>query len=88
MKAISTKYIGPTNHRGARIKATDHDGNFVTVSYTHELSTDGEHDRAALALLQKMGWPGRWVRGSFAGGRGNVYVCDAGGQSSQIEIVG
>jgi len=41
MKAIETKYVGPTDTRGAQIIASDMDG----VSYPHELS--GEEREAA-----------------------------------------
>lgn len=33
MKAITTKYHGPTDKRGARISATDGDGNRASVAY-------------------------------------------------------
>lgn len=53
--AILTKYLGPTNCKGARIKAWSVSGRSVTIGYTHELS--GEHVyRAALqAWLKKHG---------------------------------
>ena len=35
MKAIITKYIGPTDTRGSRIKASDEDGNSITIGYDH-----------------------------------------------------
>ena len=31
MKAIETRYIGPTDYKGARIKADDGDGNTTTT---------------------------------------------------------
>lgn len=63
MKAIRTKYNGPTDTRGSRISATDEDGNRVTVPYDHAENSNGNHDAAALALCAKMGWGGRLVRG-------------------------
>lgn len=63
MKAIRTKYHGPTDTRGSRISATDEDGNRVSISYDHAKNTDGNHDAAALALCAEMGWGGRLVRG-------------------------
>lgn len=56
MKAIQTKYMGPTNVRGARIKATDNDGNSVTIPYPHELSGEDVHRAAADKLVRKMKW--------------------------------
>ena len=72
MKAITTKYHGPTGTRGSRISASDSDGNRVSVPYQHDRTRDGEHDTAALALCSKMKWKGVLVRGSAD--KGNVYV--------------
>lgn len=74
MKAILTKYHGPTDTRGARISATDGDGNRVTVPYDHALSLGRNHDAAALALCGRLGWGGRLVCGSTS--RGYAYVFD------------
>ena len=73
MQAIETKYLGPTNHRGARIKATCQ-ATKVTVSWDWSCSVDRSHDEAAKDLIVKMGWFGAWVRGASADGKGNVYV--------------
>jgi hypothetical protein len=56
--AIFTKYLGPTNYRGGRIKAWAKSGGklSVTISYPHELSQSQAHAAAAVALLDKMGW--------------------------------
>lgn len=53
MKAITTKYISPTNTRGARVKATDGDTS-VTVSYDH--ASNDPHVEACLALCKKLNW--------------------------------
>ena len=58
MKAITTKYYGPTNTRGSRIVATDSDGNKATVGYDHALNSEGNHKEAAIALCDKMSWSG------------------------------
>ena len=73
MKAIETRFHGPTNTRGARISASDSDGNRVTIPYPHD-ARGGEdaHRAAAYALCAKMGW-----NGGLAGGgtkRGYVFV--------------
>jgi hypothetical protein len=59
--AIETKYLSATNYRGARIKATaldtfrsDERPKSVTVGYLHELDSDANHERAAMALLPKV----------------------------------
>jgi hypothetical protein len=72
MKAIVTKYHGPTNFKGARITASDEDGNRVTISYPHELSGEDVHRKAAMALCDKMKWAGELVGGSLK--RGYVFV--------------
>jgi hypothetical protein len=54
MQAIHTKYIGPTNTRGSRIKATC-DAGSVTIPYPHELSDQACHRAAAVALVVKLG---------------------------------
>jgi hypothetical protein len=68
MKAIQTRYIGPTDFRCSRIKAFDSDGNSVTIPYPHDLSHENTHAAAALALARKMGWKGTLVRGGIKGG--------------------
>jgi protein involved in temperature-dependent protein secretion len=73
MKAITTTYHGPTNTRGARISATDSDGNRVSVPYSH---SGNEHDEAAMALCRKMGWHGRLIAGHTKQGRVYVWLTD------------
>ena len=63
MKAIVTKYHGPTDFKGSRISASDSDGNRVFISYPHELSGEAVHRLAADALCKKMGWTGKLVSG-------------------------
>jgi hypothetical protein len=77
VQAITTKYLGPTNCRGARIKAKCQAGS-VTVGYEYD-SADGDHDLAVLALLSKLGWAGVWIGGGLPDGTGNAYVCSKAG---------
>lgn len=72
MKAIITKFHGPTNTKGARYSAFDSDRNRVIVSIDYALSSEQNHDRAALALCQKLGWTGELCSGGIRSG--NVYV--------------
>jgi hypothetical protein len=67
MQAIVTKYIGPTNTKGSRIKATASSGS-VTVPFDYE---GNEHELAAKQLCDKLGWtfnhvPGGLPDGSYA----------------------
>lgn len=74
MKAIVTKYHGPTNTKGARISASDLDGNRSIISYPHELSGDAVHLLAAKALCHKMGWKGELVGGWLKDGMAWVFT--------------
>jgi hypothetical protein len=66
-QAIHTKYLGPTNHRGARVKATAQAGS-VTVAWDYALSADKNHAEAARVLTEKWGWLGVWVMGALPNG--------------------
>jgi hypothetical protein len=74
MKAIVTKYHGPTNFKGARITASDEDGNRISISYPYELSGEAVHRKAAEALKEKMNWSGKLVSGSLKTGYVFVFV--------------
>ena len=67
MQAIITKYIGPTNHRGARIKATASAGS-VTVPYDHAQDHDEPFRISARALCAKFGWEFDHVSGGLPDG--------------------
>lgn len=52
-----TKYLGPTNYRGSRIKAYTESGLSLTVPYPHERNQGADaHSVAALALAKRYGW--------------------------------
>ena len=66
MQIIKTKYLSPTNHKGARIKAsTDNSGkqSWVICSYEHRLTSDENHLRTARFLRNKLKWDGDWFGG-------------------------
>jgi hypothetical protein len=77
MIAIETKYLGPTNSFGSRIKASTELGHSVTVPYPHERNEGAEaHSVAAVALAHKAGWT---ALGPLVGARtkaGYVFVFD------------
>lgn len=56
MKAITTKYFGPTNTKGSSIVASAEGVKSVTIGYPHELSGEAVYKAAAVALCEKMGW--------------------------------
>ena len=78
-QAIITKYLGATNYRGSRVKATAYAGS-VTISWDDALDSEANHANAAAALCKKYGWGGTWVGGGRPDNRGNVYVCVANGR--------
>jgi hypothetical protein len=66
---ITTRYIGPTNHKPGRVKAVSGSGKSLTVSWNHELALFENHAAAAAALAEKLqltakaGWDGPMVGG-------------------------
>lgn len=71
MQAIETKFLGPTNTRGARIVARTANGQKITVPFDHASRTGIDaHAPAAYALARKMGWGGDWFGGTLE----NSYV--------------
>lgn len=55
MQAIVTKFISPTDTKGARIKASC-DAGSITISYPYVNSEEACHALAAMALVRKLGW--------------------------------
>lgn len=58
-QAIVTKYHGPTNYRPARVSAKANAGRLIRA-YDHALNLGGNHQAAAQALVERLGWtPGK-----------------------------
>lgn len=80
--AITTKFFGPTNTRGSRIKAQRADagtggvGNIsVTVPYDHALGHYENHAAAVEALVKHLDWTGyQWLLGGTSTGYVAVAV--------------
>lgn len=75
MQTITTTYHGPTNTRGSRITARC-DAGRITIDCDGSVSNETNHDRAAYALLAKLGWIGSdspYYHGTTHDGR-RVYV--------------
>ena len=76
MQAIVTKYLGPTNTRGARIKATAQAG-ATYLSWDYALDTSANHRAAAIALANKFKWLDHSdlsEGGSLPAGNGECFV--------------
>ncbi len=72
-QAIVTKYIGPSNTKGSRIKATAAAGS-VTLHLDNSLNIEDNHALAALALANKYAWRGTWHMGGMPGDSGYCFV--------------
>ncbi len=86
MLAIETRFHGPTNFRDSRVSARVMEGarpgspiRKTTVSWDHGMDSRQNHERAALALIRKLGWTktagyGDWIIGDTR--TGYVFVCN------------
>jgi hypothetical protein len=77
VQAITTRYLGPTNTRGGRIKAKAW-AKSLTVEYDHALNVEDNHREAAEALIAKLDWAkvgGVWHQGGHPDGSGYCFVC-------------
>lgn len=72
-QAIKTKYIGPSNTRGSRVKATAAAGS-RTMAWDHRLNDCDNHTAAAKEYAQRMEWTGEWFGGMTEDGS-YVFVC-------------
>lgn len=75
-QAIETKWLGPTNVRGSRVKAKAEAGS-ITLPWDHSLNSDENHRKAAEALAAKFGWVGDYygtLHGGALPGRGYAFV--------------
>ncbi len=70
-QAILTRYLGPTNHRGARVIATAGGGLKLTLSWNHALNEQRNHQAAARTLADRLQW--RWGPHWFGGGTKDGY---------------
>lgn len=82
MKAIRTKYLGPTNFRGSRIVATAEGGHRLVIPYDYGANDHG-HGEAAIQLARKLGWRGEMVAGGLPDGS-TAWVFTNG--SARIDI--
>jgi hypothetical protein len=74
VQAITTKYIGPSNTRGSRIKAKAATGS-ITIGCDDSLNIEQRHAKAAEALARKFGWHGNYFQGGSPDECGYCFVC-------------
>lgn len=76
MQAIVTKYLGPTNFRGSRVKASAQAGSII-INWDDALNSEENHDLAANKLAIKFGWlqHSRFIGyGELPDGTGTAYI--------------
>lgn len=73
MQAIQTRYFGPSNVKGSRIKAWA-EGGSITIPYPHELTGQACHRKAAQALADKLKWTDKYLGAQLPGTHDYVFV--------------
>lgn len=90
--SIITKFLGPTNSRGARVvaqvsdygssgqKAAAADGKpgRKVMHWEDGANVEDNHKLAAFDLALALGWSGEWIGGEAPGGAGYVFVRKGG----------
>jgi hypothetical protein len=80
MVSIHTKYLGPTNARGSRIKAYTTSGFSATIPYDYSLSDVDLHFKAVKALIAHhyLDWSTNGMRyGDSSDGKGYTFCFEA-----------
>ena len=72
-QALETKFYGPTNTRGARVRVKSQAFTRF-VSWDHALNPQANHRAAAEAVAAEWGWDGPWLGGANADSNGYVFV--------------
>jgi hypothetical protein len=72
-QAIITKYIGPSNVRGSRVKAIASAGS-ITLHWNSALNPEQNHTAAARALALKFGWVAEYRGGGMPDDSGYAFV--------------
>ena len=82
-QAIITRYLGPTDRRGARVKATAQAGS-VTLPWDYALDPSENAKAAAKVLAEKNDWHGTYFGGCLPDGS-YVFV-DADGDTPIVVV--
>ncbi len=77
MQAIVTKWLGPTNTKGSRIRVTCQAKTMI-VPWDDGLGVEENHKKAAATLIAELGWETdcypRWYAGALPDGTGYAIV--------------
>lgn len=80
---ITTKYLGPTDHKPGRVRATAGSGRTLTLSWDHGLDVTENHAAAAAALAGKLldeSQPSRFtLRGGCLHNNGFAFAIERNG---------
>ena len=76
MQAITVKYMGPTTHRGARMRASCEAGSII-VPWDYAQNPERNAVAACEALLAKLRWDGTYFGGLLPSGAW-AFCTDAG----------
>ena len=74
LQAITTRYLPPSNRRGARVKAIASCGSLILAWDHSEASDYRQHWRAAETLIERQEWQGKWVGGGLPDSMRDSYV--------------
>lgn len=72
-QAIVTKYLSPTNTRGARIRASCQAGSII-IPFDFSLDLNACHLKAVHALLDKLGWKPKAISMGWLPSNNAVFV--------------
>ena len=87
MQTITTKYLGATNYRGSRIKATTSSGISKTISWSYAESTLQNHKNAVHELNKQLGWTGTMLEGSPTdSGYKSIWIFLEGSDRIKLEL--
>jgi hypothetical protein len=76
MQMITTKYVAPTDRRGARIKAVATGKESVSIPYPYHLSGLDVHWEAANALRAKLNWSGSMIGAEYESGAVFIFASE------------
>ena len=78
MRAITSRYFGPTNHSLARIIVNDRAGNLRRYVFDYEKSDSSNHQEAVRRFIKELGWDQHYYYGGELHNYGYVWVCAHG----------